>query len=152
MTSTVLKNILGSLALAFVCGLSAQADNDTPISVSELPRAAQNLVNRTFSGKKIALAKKDAELLDKSYEIIFTDGGKVEFDRKGNWTEVSSGRSNTSVPSSLVPQTIRNYVASHYGGTRIVKIERDKKGYEVKLSNGIELEFNARLQLVDIDS
>ena len=36
-------------------------------------------------------------------------------------------------------------------GVTIVKIERDKRGYDVKLSSGMELEFDTNYNLVDID-
>lgn len=36
-------------------------------------------------------------------------------------------------------------------GVKPVKIEYSRKGYEVKLSNGTELEFDNRFNLVDVD-
>lgn len=36
-------------------------------------------------------------------------------------------------------------------GATIVKIERDKQGYDVKISTGMEFEFDTSYNLVDID-
>ena len=35
--------------------------------------------------------------------------------------------------------------------SKILKIERDKKDYEVKLSNRTELKFDLKFNLIDID-
>lgn len=146
---TTLRNWMFALMLLVGCAMPAWADKDTPISVNQLPNTAQQVVNRHFSGRKVALAKQETGVFEKSYEIIFTNGDKVEFDRGGNWTELDCKYS--SVPSALVPSAIRSYVAKQYAGSTIRKIERDRNGYEVKLSNGVEIEFNKKFQVVDID-
>ena len=54
------------------------------------------------------------------------------------------------VPNTIVPK-ISEYVAKRYKDVRIVKIERDKRNYDVELSNDLELRFNSRFELVNID-
>ncbi len=133
------------LVLPFV----AQADDDKPIQVSQLPAKAQQFIKQHFSEKSIALAKEESDFFEKSFDVIFTDGTKLEFDRKGNWEKVSCRQH--SVPQAIVPETIRTYVSTHYPQTRIVKVEREKSVLEVKLSNGTELKFNSRQELIKID-
>ena len=36
-------------------------------------------------------------------------------------------------------------------GATIIKLDRDRRGYDVKLNNGMELEFNKKFEIVDID-
>ena len=36
-------------------------------------------------------------------------------------------------------------------GATIIKLDRDRRGYDVKLNNGMELEFNKNFEIVDID-
>ena len=36
-------------------------------------------------------------------------------------------------------------------GATIIKLDRDRRGYDVKLNNGTELEFNKKFEIVDID-
>ena len=43
------------------------------------------------------------------------------------------------------------YGATNYPDAKILKIERDKKDYEVKLSNRTELKFDLKFNLIDID-
>lgn len=131
-------------------GTTAFADNDKPITVNNLPALAKQLLNRNFSNKKVALAQMEGNVINKTYDVIFTNGDKVEFDKRGNWTEIDCKRS--AVPSALVPSAIKTYVQRNYSGSRIVKIERDSREYDVKLSNGIELTFNNKFQLTDIDN
>ena len=90
-----------------------------------------------------------AKAESKSYEVVFTNGDKVEFDRDGRWKEISCKQS--SVPPALVPAAISRYVKSHYAGRRIVKLERDRKEFEVNLDNGVEITFNKNFQVTDID-
>lgn len=35
------------------------------------------------------MVKVESDFLQKSYDVIFIDGNKVEFDKKGNWIEVN---------------------------------------------------------------
>jgi hypothetical protein len=50
-----------------------------------------------------------------------------------------------------VPEAIRLYVQSNYENTKILKIERSSKEYEVELSNRLELTFDKEFHLIDID-
>lgn len=138
--------LLGVLLL----GTAAMADNDKPIKVSNLPVVARQVISKHFTNRKVALAKVESGILNKNYDVIFTNGDKVEFDKKGAWTEIDCKR--TTVPTALVPAAIRAYVNGHYEGNRIVKIGREKRQYEVELSNGIELKFNDKFQVTDVDN
>ena len=83
-------------------------------------------------------------------KLFFTNGNKVEFDKKGNWEEVDCKHS--SVPVPIIPAAIQKYVTTHYPDAKVLKIERDKKDYEVKLSNRTELKFDLKFNLIDIDN
>ena len=98
----------------------------------------------------MALVKEDKEIISTDYEVIFADGSKVEFNASGDWKDVTS---LTEVPAAVVPQEIATFIATNNynaNGAKIVKIDRDRSGYDVELSNGLELEFNPQFQLVDI--
>ena len=103
-----------------------------------------------FADSKVALAKMESDFFYKSYEVIFTNGNKVEFGKNGNWEEVNC--KYTSVPTAIIPTTIQKYVTTNYPDTRVLKIERDKKEYEVQLSNRVELKFDLKFNLIDIDN
>ena len=152
------------LLILFVCLFTlqtiARADDDKPIQVSQMPQKAQQFIKQHFAGNNIAMAKVagnniamakvESDFLQKSYDVIFTDGNKVEFDKKGNWTEVNCKFS--VVPQGIIPAPIQKYVTTNYADAKILKIERDKADYEVKLSNGWELKFDSKFNLIDIDN
>ena len=76
------------LLLLFVCLFTlqtiARADDDKPIQVSQMPQKAQQFINNTLPAATLPMAKVESDFLQKSYDVIFTDGNKVEFDKKGN--------------------------------------------------------------------
>lgn len=146
---TKLTSALIALLSVFVLSAPASADKDTPINLNQLPAAAQQVIKTHFAGKKVALAKYDKDITDKSYDVIFTDGSKLEFDRNGKWTEIFCPTG--SVPTALVPAAITQYVNTHYAPAKIIKIERDKRETEIKLSDGMEITFNTKYQVTDID-
>lgn len=144
-----MKKIILVMAMFIACVTFAKADNDKPISVQDLPVAAQNFIRQHFSEKKIALAKKETDLFLNSYDVLFTDGSKIEFDRKGEWTEVNCKYS--FVPEAVFPSQIKDYIEKNYPEAKVLKIERDTRDFEVKLSNKVELKFDTMFRLIDID-
>ena len=73
----------------------------------------------------------------------------VEFDNKGNWTEVDCQRS--PVPAAFVPEAVERYVREHFPGESIVKVSRDRRGTRVELSNDLDLDFNAKGRFLRAD-
>lgn len=144
----ILETMLFALALLFASPASANTDGGKAISPGKLPQAALQTINTHLPGRKIAIAKVESELFSKSYTVIFTNGEKIEFDGRGLWTEVKCKRS--AVPASLVPAQIAQYIRANYPDCRILEIERDDE-YEVKLSNHVEVTFNKKFEVIDID-
>lgn len=143
------KMIFLFLSLTLVAG-NIKADDDKPIEFAQLPVISQQFIKKYFPGKTIALVKMESDFFDKSYEVIFTNGDKAEFNKKGEWKDIDC--KYTEVPAALVPEAIRKYATQHYPDTKIIKIEKEKRqGYEIELSNRIELTFNSKFQLIDID-
>ena len=91
----------------------------------------------------------ESGLLNKSYDVIFTNGEKLEFNKSGDWTEVKCTKSE--VPSAIVPEPIWTFLKNNYPDGKIIQIERKDKGYEVKLSTRWEITFDSKYQVVDID-
>ena len=136
------------LITLIVLSLSARAD-DRPIGFNELPKEAQTFIHKHFANTRLSYATMDAEIHKTDYEVHLDNGTKLEFDGKGNWTEVANKTSQ--VPSSIVPEGIANYVKQNYPDTRIVKLERNTFRYDVELSNRLELEFDLNSRFLGID-
>lgn len=139
--------------IAIFCMMSfnivANAGNDKPINVNELPAKAQTLLSKHFKGQNVMLATIESGVVSRSYDVVLRNGTKLEFDKKGNLTEIDCKQG--IVPSQLIPQPIKNYLKENYRGETVRKIELNKKEYEVELTNGIDLTFNKHFQLIDID-
>ena len=131
------------------CNMAANAGNDKPISVNALPAKAQTLLNNHFNGQKVMLATIESGVVSRSYDVVLQNGTKLEFDKKGNLTEINCKQG--IVPALLIPQTIKNYLKDNYAGQSVKKIEMNKNEYEVELTNGLDLTFNKHFQLIDID-
>lgn len=146
-----MKKLTVILAAAALLAASApaMAGNDRPINVTELPATSQQFLKTYFQGVEVSFAQLDEEMFDKDYKVVFVDGSKVEFDKQGQWKEVDCQYGE--VPSGVVPQQIRDYVAKHFAGRKITKIDRDKRDYEVELDNGLDLKFDLKFRLVKMD-
>ena len=141
------------LIFLFVCVFSIQvalADNDKPINFTQLPQAAQKFVKQHFPKAKIAFVKMETELFDKSYDVVFNNVDKLEFDKKGEWTEVNC--KSTVVPAKVIPALIKKYVETNYPEAKVLSIERDRYDYEVKLSNFWEIKFDMNFNVIDMDN
>ena len=123
--------------------------NDRVIPVDQLPEAAKKFVEATFPGHTISYATVDMDFLSKNYEVRLDNGVEIDFDNGGTWDKVDCKFS--AVPADLVPATITEYVKTHFPGTQIVKIDKERRGYEVELSNDIDLHFNSNGKLLYID-
>lgn len=144
-----MKKMMLILACVFSFVACIKADNYQPVTRTQLPQKAQTFLSAHFADAKTSLMRRELDVMELNYDVIFTDGSKVEFDHRGNWTEVDCV--NHPLPEGIVPAEITNYINAHYPGAKVVKIERDHREYEVKLNNRVELTFNKKLQLIDID-
>lgn len=125
----------------FVSGTSFAGD-DRPVTFDRLPEAAQQFIKKYFGDRKISYAVQDADWFDGDYEVRFVGGDKIAFRRDGSWEEVEC--KGTRVPADIVPAGIAGYVSRRHPDTRIVEIERDSRGYEIKLSDGAEIKFDRK--------
>ena len=145
-----MKKIIVIIIAVFSLGvITAKADNDRVIAKENLPVKAQQFINVHFAGNKVSYVKEERDFFERSYEIVFADGSKVEFGRSGDWVDVDCRY--TSVPSAIVPDAIKAYVKEHFPEVQITEIERKRSNYEVKLSNKLELVFDKNLKIKGID-
>lgn len=108
---------------------------------SVLPKAAQTVLAKNFKSK-VSVVKIDKDFGRISeYEVVMTDGTEITFDRDGNWKDVEVNVSK-SVPDAFVPASVSKYVKTAQSGQRIVGIEKGRSGYEIELSNGVEMKFD----------
>lgn len=144
---TLLTALLFGLTSAMAVGLNSS--DDYPIKYDELPAEAKTFIAKHFAKEEISHITIDKGILNDEYNVIFISGIKLEFSEDGKWTEIDCRYS--SVPDNLVPEKIREYVATHYPKNQITELKRDYNEWEVKITGGFELTFNKDMHLVDID-
>lgn len=146
-----MKRILFLLAGALAFSLFTYSANDKQIDFNQLPEQSQQFIKKHFSSQSIALVKMESDLFDRSYEVILTNGDKIEFDKKGYWTEIDCKYSQ--LPTDIVPKQIQDYVSKNYPNIKIKKIEKESRNrYEIELTNDLDLKFDSKFNLIDIDN
>lgn len=136
------------IAVAILFSCSTVSAEERVIVHNALPQVAQKFIAKTYPSDKISIATEEKNFFDKDYKVILTSGVKIEFDAKGNWTEIDC-RSNSEVPIAAVPSNVSKYVKSNFADSKITKIERDKSIIDVELNNGIELNFKGNKVTLD---
>lgn len=144
-----MKKIIFVLASIMMTAGIASADNDRIIAFDQLPAKAREFVKQYFPSEKVSYVKEESDFMELSYEVVFAQGTKVEFSGQGEWKEVDCRYSTLN--EDLVPEQIRSYVRQNFPDTKLVKIEKGYRDYEVKLTNRLELTFDLNFNLVDID-
>ena len=134
---------------ALVVSLATLPCEGKIITSDKLPETALSFIKEYFPESTISFAKKDAELSGTTYEVTLQDGTEIDFNGKGEWKKVDCKR--TAVPGKLVPEVIAEYVQANFPGQLIVKIDKDRLGYEIELGNDLELKFDKNGKLKKID-
>ncbi|MDO4727704.1 MAG: PepSY-like domain-containing protein [Bacteroidota bacterium] len=142
------------VAMCLFLGATAMGQNTSELVTIEknnLPKESIGFIDKYFSDKQIEyiLLEKNTFSSDE-YKVKLSDNVEIEFDQKGNWKEVEvlSGK----MPNGFINKNILNYVNSKFPNTEILKIDKSKSGkQEVKISNGLELEFDAKGNFLRIE-
>lgn len=144
--------IFGAVCIAAITLLAVPASvraDGRPISATELPAEAQKMLHTYFNSDPVTFALYDSEWDDAGYEVRLESGAQIDFSKGGNWQQVDC--SPAAVPEGLIPSAIRAELERTHPNHSVVKIERDRRGYEIELSGGVELEFNSAGKLVGWD-
>lgn len=142
--------IIAALFIGFaLCttSCSKEATAQTQISIN-------NFVATYFPNEEVIATIRDGF----DYDVTLSDYTQIEFDgniagKKLEWDEVNCKHSTvyTAVPAALIPTEIADHVSRLHSEQRIVKIAKDFRGWEIELSNGIEIEFDSKFRIREID-
>lgn len=145
-----MKKILTILLMSIICVPATGCEKeDRAITLGDLPANAQTFITTHFGELKVALVTRDSDLFEKSYDVIFSNGSKVEFNGKGEWKSVDC--KYDKVPDGIIPAQILSHVNENFPDNFIVEIDRDTRDYEVQLDNDMELKFDLQFNLIGYD-
>lgn len=133
-------------AIILMIAIRAEGHEYKLIKLSQTPVETQTFINTHFAQCQIAIAKQETEWLETIYNIVFTDGSKLEFDKHGQWKTINC--SYTHVPMSIIPSGIQEYLKHHHKELQVILIERTKERYYLKLSDGENLNFDLHFNLI----
>lgn len=129
------------MALLLAGSLTACSSEEVSHDATSLPTQAAELIQRNFTAG-VSLVKTEKNFGKTSeYEVTLTDGSEISFNGSGDWESIETPN-NIPVPSGVVPTNIATFIREKQAGTYIVGIEKEKHGYDVNLSNGLELKFD----------
>lgn len=134
---------------ALAVSLTIAADKDIPIQMSDLPQPAQTFINTYFPKEKVTSVILERGSGKIEYNVRFASGCKIEFNRKGMWTEVDCKQS--PLPAGIVPAPIVSIANEWYPDMPITQVEKDRGHTEITLSNGAEMKFNKKLNVIEVD-
>ncbi len=145
-----MKKLFLLLVVSIMGVMPMLADNDKMITREELPENAQVFLAQHFEGIEILYAKAERDMgIVTSYDVVLDGDVKVEFNRSGEWTNVDCEHSQ--VPNSILPQGVLDYVSNKFAKSYVVEIERGLMGYDVKLSNDLDLDFDKNGKFLRVD-
>lgn len=143
-----MKKIL-ALALALIAFAAVSKADDRPVTADQLPAAAKTFIKSYYPDEKISFVTKDDDLIRPDFNVVLSNGVRIDFDNSGSLDKIEVGK--TMMPSGIVPVQISDYVSAHFPEVRIIGYEVGRRTFEVKLSNGMDLKFNTRYALIEID-
>jgi hypothetical protein len=111
-----------------------------------VPVQATAFIDQYFPESSVVLVEIENDEGTREYSVWLNDGTKIEFDMQGNWKRV--GRKKTGVPSILIPDTIMQYVKTHYPNNVVTKFSKKEYGYKLELSDDMDLRFNKQFQFI----
>ena len=105
--------------------------DDNEIGYADLPTTAQLFVKQYFADATYSRVEKEKDNGSWEYEVLLSDGSKVEFNEKGEWTSVECKYSE--MPVGIIPTVIAEDIAKRYPDLKPYKIEKEVGGYEIDI-------------------
>ena len=134
----------------FALVLMLNGCKDRAVTPDQIPESIMSFIQQSFPGKHVTYAENERKLTGTTYEIVLTDGTRIDFDTSGEW-EKMEGTVNNPLPTPLIPVPITNYIKANYPDAMILMIDKEDHGYDVELANGLELRFNKQGEFIGMD-
>ena len=143
-----MKNLFACGIFAFLMLLTGCTDK--PVLPAQLPMPITSFIQQNFPGQTISFAKKDLEITGWQYDVVLADGTQIDFDTDEMWDKIQSSMTNP-VPTQLIPAPIVTHLQANFPDAMVLKIDKERNGYEIELANGLELRYNEQGALMEMD-
>ncbi len=141
----MMKKIMYLITLFIVSAMFASCEKEEVITESKLPSSSRKFLKTHFEGIDITRIEKETDGLDKDYTVYLANGFEIDFTKSGAWDEVDGHIK--AVPQSildLIPEKIAQYVNTNYSDYEIVKVNKERYGYEIGLNGDIDIKFDSK--------
>ena len=128
MKRTFITAFFAMLLVLFTVSCSSE---DKEFDNVALPIPAQLFVKQYFADATYSRVEKEKDDGFWEYEVWLSDGSKVEFNEKGEWTSVECKYSE--MPVGIIPTVIAEDIAKRYPDLKPYKIEKEVGGYEIDI-------------------
>ena len=119
------KQIILAASIMILSVVSAFAA-DIAMQANQLPKNAQDFVKANFPNDKIVYAEQDRQ----SYKVELASGVEIDFDKQGNWTDVSGN--NQPINTKFIPSNIIKTVEAKYPQVPVLEISKEYLSYKLK--------------------
>lgn len=138
------------LALVMVVALSS-CEKEEVVGIEEIPSVGQAFLDEHFGDQTVVSVKREKESSEGGeYEVRLDNGVTVKFDKGGNWEDVDAPV-NGSLPTTFILTPIVDYVEAEYPNVGINGIDKERQGFDVELTDGVDLVFDTEGNFVRID-
>lgn len=141
-----MKKIIFAMSVVLIS--MACVAEDRPVVYEQLPAPAKEFINANYPGEKVSYVVVDDDVIKPDYTVRLANGVEIQFENSGALEKITA---RTGVPEAVVPVQISDYVEANFPDAVIVEYEIGRRDFSVELSNGLELRFNGKFKLVELD-
>jgi len=141
-----MKKIIFAMSVVLIS--MACVAEDRPVVYEQLPAPAKEFINANYPGEKVSYIVVDDDIVKPDYTVRLANGVEIQFENSGALEKISA---RTGVPAAVVPVQIADYVKANFPDAVVVEYEIGRRDFSVDLSNGLELRFNGKFKLVELD-
>lgn len=123
-------------------------DKEETVAPADLSSEIKAYVSTHFSTSTISSAILNTEGFTKTYDVSLSDDVQLEFNNKYEIIDIDAMH---ELPASVVPDKIKQYVATNYPSNKVVGWELERKNQQVNLDNDLDLEFTMQGDFIRID-
>lgn len=107
------------------------------IPATNLPKNARDFITNHLNGANVMYVEMEYD----TYDVIMSNGTRIEFLDSGEWKKI---KSYNGVNLAILPAPVAEAVAKKFPNVKIIKIQKQWDGYEIKLSNRVEAYFDTK--------
>lgn len=133
------------MAVVIFANINAQ---EKYLSLEQSPKKIKDFVTKHFPTNKISSVKQDKEFTKVEYEVKLDNGTELKFDKNFTVTDIESP---IVLPNTVIPQKIREYVASKYPNAKVTDWEKERNKQKIELDNDLKLYFDLKGIFLRID-